>query len=204
MGRRSGSRNADFEKSREELVKRVARSAHASSSFRELAEAADVSPATLRHYFADREGVLAEVLSMQRKQGQPYMDAAATADVGDVRESLGWLLHTIAAGWSHGLGDVHALGLGAGLGDERLGPSYVNDILEPTLQSVEARIQKHIDSKELAPTNVRHAALALLSPLVLGLIHQQGLFGAKCRPLELSAFIDDHVEHFVRAYGKRK
>ncbi|MBX7113370.1 MAG: TetR/AcrR family transcriptional regulator [Myxococcaceae bacterium] len=203
MGRRSGSKNADYLKSKEKLVERLSASATAEASFRVLAERAKVSPATLRHYFQDREGVFDAVFSHHRKKGQPYMQAAAQADVGQVRDALRWLLKGVVSGWQRGLGAVHGLGLGAGLGDARVGPSYVNEILEPTLQSVEARLQRHIDLGELKKTHVRYAALALLSPVVLGLIHQQGLFGAKCRPLDLGAFIDDHVEHFVGAYAVR-
>src|SRR4051812_45801144 len=136
MAGTAGSRNADFEESKAKLVRRLARSASASSSFRELAVKAKVSTATLRHYFGDREGVLEQVLAHQRTQGEPYLEAAAVAEIGDVGESLSWLLHTIAGAWSRGLGDVHGLGIGAGLGDKRLGPAYVNEVLEPTLQSV--------------------------------------------------------------------
>lgn len=204
MARLAGSRNNDFEASKRQLLIRLARRATAGSSFRQLASQAKVSPATLRHYFRDRETVLHEVLVLQRSQGGPYLIAAAHAEMGDVRESLRWLLTAIAGAWTRSLGPIHALGIGAGLGDPRLGPSYVNEILEPTLQSVEQRLQKHIDSGELFRTNVRHAALALLSPVLLGLLHQQGLFGSRCRPLDLGAFIDDHLEHFLKSYMASK
>ncbi len=202
MGRTKGARNADYLKSRDKLVTLLARTAKHSASFRALAVNARVSPATLRNYFGDREGVLDAVLAYQREKGNPYRRAVADAHAGDVRTALTWVLEEVAAGWRLGLGKVHALGLCAGLDDAHLGPSYVNEILEPTLQSVEARIQRHIDSRELRDSNVRYAALALLSPLLLGLIHQHGLFGSKCRPLDLKAFIVDHVEHFVRAYER--
>ncbi len=111
-------------------------------------------------------------------------------------------VQSVAFGWKNGVGAIHLLGLHAGLGHRQLGPAYVTEILEPTLQSAEARIARHIEKKGLAECDVRHAALALLSPLVLGLLHQDGLFGAKCRTLDLDAFLDDHVKQFLRAHRR--
>jgi hypothetical protein len=73
-------------------------------------------------------------------------------------------------------------------------------LLEPMLQVGELFLQRHIDLGELQPCDVRQAALMLQGPLVLGLLHQENLSGARCRPLDLDAFINAHVEAFLRAF----
>ena len=205
MGRPPGRLNADHEAERARLMQRLLpallRPGGVLLSFRQLAAAADVSTATLRHYFTSRNQLVAEALVAFRREGLPHLHAAATHNVDGVRASLDWLLHQIVDGWRLGVGALHALGLGAGLGHELLGPAYVNEILEPTLQAIEVRLYRHIAGGELEACDVRHAALALLSPLLVGLLHQDSLSGARCRPLDLERFLADHLSHFLRAYA---
>ena len=73
-------------------------------------------------------------------------------------------------------------------------------LLEPLLQAGEQHLQRHLDAGQLAPCDVRRAALTLQGPLVLGLLHQDNLSGDGCRPLDLDAFIDAHVDAFLRAF----
>jgi AcrR family transcriptional regulator len=186
------------------LVPSLLRPGGATLSFREMAAATGKSPATLRHYFGNREALLVESLVTLRRAGAPYLHSAATQPIEGVRASLEWLLKEIVKGWRAAVGMVHALGLTAGLGDEKLGPAYVTEVLEPTLQSAEARIALHIASGELEPCDVRHAAIELLSPLIFGLLHQDNLLGARCRPLDLDQFLNEHLDRFLRAYGRRE
>lgn len=205
MSRPIGRRNADYEQERQHLVERLRpallQPGGAELSFREMAAAAAVSPATLRHYFGSREQLLAEFMIELRRLGLPHLLAAATQPIEGVRESLDWLLRQIVKGWRFGVGSIHTLGLTAGLGHDKLGPAYINEVLEPTLQAAEARIARHVSTGELEPCDLRHAALELLSPLVLGLLHQENLHGAGCRPLDLEAFLVDHLDRFLRAHG---
>jgi AcrR family transcriptional regulator len=203
--RPAGSRNADFEETRAGLLRaiRAALSGErlAQASLRELAAAAGASVATLRHYFGSREGVIAACLAELHAQGKPYLLEVAAGATGDAATSLRWLVQQVLAGLRLGVGDVHALGLHAGMGNETLGPAYVQEILEPTLQAVEARLARHVAAGELRPMNVRHAAIALISPVLVAWLHQAALGGARCRPLDLAAFTEDHVAAFLRAHG---
>jgi AcrR family transcriptional regulator len=205
MARVKGSRNADYEKERERLLhavrERLLAKDGAQASFRELSEVAGVSVATLRHYFGSREALLAEVMADMHQRGLPYLHATATEFHGPVRESLKWLLQQFLMGWRAGVGEVHAFGLTASLGHEKLGPVYVQELLEPTLQATEARLSRHIADGELRRCDVRHAALELVCPVVLGLLHQVQLAGSRCRPLDVERFLEDHLDTFLRAHA---
>lgn len=201
MARVTGTRNGDYDESKRRLLATLSAAAQqgdiAALSHRELAAVAKVSVATLRHYFGSRSELFAELMAFMHEQGAMHLEQAATRPIDDVNESLDWLLRSIVLGWKFGVAGLHRFGLVAGMGDPQLGPAYVNHILEPALQACEARLSRHIANGQLAPCDVRHAALRLISPLLLGLIHQDGLFGSTCRPLDLDAFLDDLRSHFI-------
>jgi AcrR family transcriptional regulator len=205
MTRAKGSRNADYAQARARLVEavraRVCEPGGAQASFRELAEVAGVSVATLRHYFGTREALLVEVMAAMHRSGLPFMHLGATEVHGSLRESVTWFLGFLLQGWTRGVGAMQAFGLTAGLGHETLGPAYVQELLEPTLQVAELRLARHMAEGEMRRCDVRHAALALVSPVVLALLHQGALSGARCRPLDVPRFLEDHVDAFVRAYA---
>jgi len=205
MARTAGSRNADYEESRLALARRLASAVMAEggvrASLRQLAEAADTSVATLKHYFADREGVVRAVMEAFRIDGAPYMAQASTPVAGPLRDSLATFLRRVVTAWRrHGVGKMQASMLAFGLSAKGLGPSYVTLMLEPFLQTGEALLRQHIDAGELAPCDVRHASLTLLGPLVLALLHQDSLDGASCRPLNLDALVPAHVDAFLAAF----
>ncbi|NJO12111.1 MAG: hypothetical protein HC872_00060 [Gammaproteobacteria bacterium] len=109
-------------------------------------------------------------------------------------------LQEIATGWHRGVGAVHAVGLTEGLKSDKAGLSYLLDVLEPTLQALEARLQVHIDRGEMRAADTRHAALWLLSPVLLALLHQHELGGTRCRPLDVEALLQEHALVFASVY----
>lgn len=195
MGRRAGSRNADFEATRAGLLasigQRLAQADGVGASMHELADAAGVSPATLRHYFGDRDAVIVAYLEDCFGKGARYAALVATEPLhATAAESLGWALGQIRVGLERSpLGKIHAFGLRAGLESPLLGPSYLNNLLEPTLRCVEARIERHQARGELVGRDPRMLALQLVSPLLLAVLHQRSLFGCTLRPLDLDALL---------------
>jgi len=206
MPRTSGARNADYDQERTRLalaiMARLREPDGASASLRELAVGAGVSVATLKHYFGSRDGVIRAALEVLHGQGARYIVEVATAEHGPVTESLRWTLQSIAGAWrKHGLGRVHAMGIAAGVQSDALGPAYLEHVLEPTLVAVEARLATHVARGELERCDLRAAALLLVSPLVLGLLHQGELGGSKCRPLDVDKFVEELLARFLRAYA---
>ena len=208
MGRAKGSRNKDFEDARRTIAGSVLR--HASGhpgdapSFRELARIAEVTPNTLRHYFPSRDAVFVAALASAHEEGAVHLERASGAGVAipALEASIREYLEYFAAGFRHGVGHLIAFGLGAGLGNDVVGPAFLNSVLEPTLAALECRLDLHAKRGELVPCDVRLAALSLLSPLLVGLLHQQPLGGARCRPLAIATVVDEQVTRFLAAYGR--
>jgi AcrR family transcriptional regulator len=205
VGRRRGSKNADYVEARaailERLLTQVGLSGRYHLSFRELAQAAGVTPSTLRHYFGNRDGVLAATFGRIHQGGMPFIAAAATEEHGPVAESLAWFLGSVRTGWEFGVGKAHAFGLTEGLADPALGQAYLTHLLEPTLQAAEARLARHVAQGELGPCDVRQAAVSLLAPVILALLHQDALCGTAVRPLDLDAFVAGHLGRFLAAHA---
>ena len=205
MGRRAGSRNLDYDWTRSRIVANLVRfvlsTERSNLSFREFAQAAGVSPSTLRHYFPGREQVVEAVLAGIQELGLRYVAEGSSADRGPAPVALRWFLGYLAEGWARGLGRAHVLGLVEGLGEPAVGPAYLRNLLEPSLQSAEARVALHVARGELGPCDVRQAAIALVAPVLLALLHQQALGGGGVRHLDVEAFVDEHVRRFLRAYA---
>lgn len=207
MGRPKGSRNADYQAKREalamQLIPRLLQPDGIDASMREFARCADVSVPTLRHYFDDRDGLVSACLEVMQGMGAPHLVRAADDGLdGGLHASLMWVLREFVEGWRNGIGQMVTVGLVAGVGNTTIGPTYVSTILEPTLQSLERRLAHHAQRGELqANADLRHASLTLMCPVILGLMHQGPLSGSTLRPLDVEAFLEDHVARFVRGWS---
>lgn len=206
MSRPAGRRNADYASTREVLLERartrLLTADGAEASLRELARASQVSTPTLRHYFATREALIEAVLARDHTSALPYLHHIAAGELPPLRASLIGVLGYLLSGLTDsGLAQLHVLGLRSGLKHPSLGPAYLTEVLEPSLVALEARLQRHAARGELRGENTRVAALQLVSPLLLAVLHQRELGGATCRPLDLPALLEPHVEAFIRAWA---
>jgi AcrR family transcriptional regulator len=205
VGRRPGSRNADYELTRDAMLAKLRTVLAASGgmrlSLRELAARVDCEPRTLRHYFGDRTDLLQALFEHDHRVGLPALHIVADGELGPVRDSLRRMLEFVRRGFINGgLTDVHIVGLSAGLEQRGLGHSYLAELLEPTLQSLEKRIERHQKQGDLKARNARHAALQLLGSALLVFLHQHALGGKQQRLLDESAFLDDIVDDFLAAH----
>jgi AcrR family transcriptional regulator len=205
MARKTGDRNRDYQQKREQILaalqQRLLKEDAARVSMSELAAAAGVSLSSLRHHVGTRAEVIGAVLERLGRLGVPFTASIALPPTEPLAESLRKVMASLLLGLRLGVLEVHALGIATGLRDRTVGPAYLNQVLEPTLACVEARLQHHVDRGELPPCDVRLATLSLLSPLILASLHQSGLGGDCVRPLPLERVCDEQVERFLRAYG---
>jgi AcrR family transcriptional regulator len=174
----------------------------AGASLRELAAAAGVSQATIRHYVGDRPGAIRAVLEHHHQLGEEFLRLVAAEPLGDLRSSVARYLQLLLEGVRAGVGALLQVGIGNGRADPQVARACLSEVLEPTLQSLEVRLQRHIAAGQMRETEVRFAALQLVAPLVLALVHQDDLDGATYRPLDVAAFIAHQTDAFVRAYGR--
>ena len=206
MGRPSGTRSHDHEVRRTEILQRLAQRLVARdamhASYRELGAAADVSISTLQHYFGRRADIVAAVLQHAEKSAVPHL-AHMRAPEGRFRESIEAALAYMRLGFERfGLGDTHALGLVEGMRDTAMGPMVVDCILEPSIDAITTRLEAHQARGEMRPdVEARHAAIMLLAPVVLIMLHQHELGGAARHPADMDRFFADLSQAFVRAHG---
>jgi AcrR family transcriptional regulator len=204
MPRPKGSPNDDFAASRAALLLKLRKALlgpQPPSSLRALAQTADVAVPTLRHYFGDKDAVLAAVFADCHGGSARELQVAATP-TGSFKKSILDLVQHVADGFRYGkLDSLHAVGLTEGLAAQHVAQAYLNEILEPTIAATTMRLQAHIDRGEMRVVKARHAAVALLSPIVLLFLHQNKLNGAKSHPTDIEAFLVTHVDAFVRGYA---
>ena len=204
MARPTGARNADYEAKRAEMMLAIRR--HLSSpegrlsSYRDLARACGVSVPTLNHYFGSREKMVQAILADALEKGQPYIERAAVPD-GPFTQSIGKLIGEITLAFSTALSGLSATGLLEGLHHPTLGPVFLEATLEPLIDSLTKRLSAHMNAGDMRPTDARAAALILISPIIMVFLHQRDLGGAERWPLDIDAFVEVHVDAFVRAFA---
>jgi AcrR family transcriptional regulator len=186
------------------ITARLMRRETARPSFRQLAEAGEVSTPTLRHYFADRPNLMAAILENYLAEGRRGLEAVAepTGDLEtSVRDYAAALLEAMRRPREVRLGDVFAVSLGEGLLDGRIGPAAITSILDPTVEVLRRRLDVHVARGEMIAADTRAAALMLLSPMLVAILHQDHLGGETASPIDLAAVLDEICSAFLRAYA---
>jgi AcrR family transcriptional regulator len=209
MSRTAGALNQDHQAKRLDLARRVLQAVvegGSNISLNELARETGQSVPTLKHYFGDRAGAVAEALRSVRQDASTHIASIASPGALGLPASLTKVANDLAQAWvPFGVGKLFAVGMAAGLFERSIGPAYLDGVLEPTVLAMEARLRTHAERGELSvdpgdALAIRTAALGFLSPLLVALLHQTALEGATCRPLDLRAFIREHVERFMTGY----
>lgn len=206
MARPSGTRNPGYAEKRRRLAQAAIGpllDLESPLSLRQVARAAGVSVPTMRHYFDDLDGVTEAAFELMREQGRPYEQrlSGELESPGPLESSVRWLVRFVHNGWRIGVARMHAAGIARGLESEPRGRAYVDGLLEPLLQAVEARLMIHRERGELHPVDLRQAALSLVAPLVLAWLHQDALGGVTCRPMDQDAFAEGHISGWLRGYA---
>jgi AcrR family transcriptional regulator len=206
--RAKGVKNADYGVKRRELLDRMlprfARLDLERPSLRQLAAAAEVTAPTLQHYFGDRTGVVAALLEEYRHRGEERLGFVALASGGfaqSMREFAHSFIFGMRAGSGVRLGDMLAASLCEGIADPGVSPYALTHIIDPAVDALTARLAVHAERGEMVGTDLRAAALMLLSPLMVAVLHQDQMQGRISRHMELDALADEVSAAFVRAYA---
>ena len=212
MGRPPGARDREYDAKRTALARslsgRLQRVDGAPAALSDLAVTAGVSTTTLRHYFGDRDGVVRAVLETVRDDSERYLRGGTTVRGRPPERTLpDLLLGTVLAWRDHGLDRTLTGALAVGLGSATRGPHVVASLLEPLLQAVEGLLAEHAERGELpalSAERAREAALALVAPLLLALLHQHALDGRTVRPLDVESLARSHAELVLAGLRHRR
>lgn len=204
MARPHGSRNFAYEHKKTEILRKLDPVVFSAGpnrpSFRDLAHFADVHPNTLRHYFGDRAGVIAALLSLVEQEGEENGARVRSLSRLPPVQGLPLLVRWIVDAWDDNLHGLHGGSLAEGLGDRVVGPAYVRHILEPSLRAVETLLHSYVERGLFPPMDVRLAALTLLSPVMFMLLHQRTLGGDVLRPLDLDRATAHHIARWCAGW----
>ncbi len=200
MGRRPGTRNANYEERRANLAQAALQAflgpQGQPASFRAIAQALGEDPRTLRHYFGNADGLFRATFETLEDRSRHFRDDVfAKREEGPVA-TLTHFCHSFLTGWSYGMDQLFHVALAGGLENDVRGPIIVHHLLEPTLLTVEELLDYYVQCGEL-DVDPRMGALSFVPPLLFGLLHQDSLRGRDIRPLDLEGFVDDHVARFV-------
>lgn len=208
MPRAKGVKNADYETKRRELLDRMlprfARLDVERPSLRQLAAAAEVTAPTLQHYFGDRTGVVAALLEEYRCRGETRLEMVSKANGAFAQSMRDFALSLVSGMQAQGhvrLGDVMAASLCEGLADPQVSQLALNHMIDPAVDALVVRLEEHAARGEIIDADLRSAALMLLSPLLLAVLHQDQMRGSQSRRIELSGLAEQVSAAFVRAYA---
>ncbi len=199
-----GAKDADYPEKRSALVARLRERLALSNvdhpSFRQLAEFAAISQATLRHYFGNLTDLIVAVLEAQAAEGAPYL-AHLSRPSGDFEQSIAAAISYLANGQRQQIvRAIHTIGNAEGVRRTAAGTAYRTAILDTILLAVKSRLDAHVLAGDMRPCDTRTAAIALCAPVLLFFQHQSDLGGQSSEPIDFSAFVTEHVEGFVRGY----
>jgi AcrR family transcriptional regulator len=163
-----------------------------------------VTVPTLKHYFGGRSEIVEAILKEYLRHGQERLQRVATAQLPfaeSIREFAHGLIQGMSARREVRLGDVFAVSLAEGLLDPDIGPAALKHVVDPSVDALATRLRQHMAQGEMTPSDANAAALMLLSPLLIAVLHQDQLCGALHRPVELAHLADEVSAAFVRAYA---
>jgi len=183
MARTKGSGNKDSAERKRQILDGIWQAMRESKgkplSWREMAVAGGVGPATLSHHFGKRDDVVAAVLTAKCEEGAEPLGILAQPTSNTLEQSLTDALDHMILGLSQfDVGDLVGLGMAEGMYHQTLGPQFVRDGLEPIIEGIQKRLQTHKDNGDIQNnTDLRNAAILLASPILLTYTHQTPLSG---------------------------
>lgn len=184
-----------------ELLSILARTAiserSAPVSLRQFAIQAGVSEPTLRHYFTDRRGVVIAIIAHFAEGARDWLARSAEPQSSVEGAVRGYGALAMEGADTDLFAQAHAFALVESIHDPVVARAYLDTIIEPSLKAIEQRLAPGADPDHANPDRVRHAALALYSPVLIAVLHQRLLKGSEARPLDMSAFFDDLAALFA-------
>ncbi len=96
---------------------------------------------------------------------------------------------------------MFAVSLAEGLLAPDISLFTLQHVIDPAVDGLEARLRRHQARGEMRSADPRAAALMLISPMLLAVLHQDQMGGAASYPLDLDSFAEQTAAAFVRAFS---
>lgn len=203
MPRVRGARNANYELRRRELLQtirsKLAEAGRSRPSWRDLLAAAEISASSMRHYFGNREFVVEAMMRDDFRLAGEHIRELEFTDLPYAQSVLD-LIENVSVGLQNGVSRIISTGLVESLLHPRLGPVFLECVMDPSISAIERRLRLHDDRGEVQLGNARIAAVHLFSPLMTIWLHQSELAGSETSPLHIPSFCEAHADAFLRAY----
>jgi AcrR family transcriptional regulator len=167
-------------------------------SLRQFAIQAGVSEPTLRHYFNDRQGVVIAIIGYFAEGARDWLARSAEPSKTVADAVAGYAELAMEGSDTDIFAQAHAFALVESIHDPVVARAYLDMIIEPSLQAIEARLAPALDPGGAAPERVRHAALNLYASVLIAVVHQRLLRGAEARPLDMGRFFSDLTSLFTQ------
>lgn len=205
MPRPPGTKNREFEQKRDALLDQVERrlsepDGHR-AGIRALANAAGVTYPTLKHYFGDRDAIVSALLTQRADGAKRYLQQMASTKLPFQDSVFEAAMFLAGAAGAERFRALHEIGLREGLRQPATARTYLVSILEPTIAALETRLTLHINNGEMRNSSTRIAALSLISPIYVSMLHQHGLGGLDLRQLDIMQLARELAANFIRAYA---
>jgi AcrR family transcriptional regulator len=201
MARTPGARNYNFDAKRLALLNSVIHFALSGEiqrpSLRQLALAAETSEPTLRHYFTDRKGLVIAMMVELGERAQPIWR--------QLEEPAPTVEEAVAACFRHALARMeddifvrmHAFGMVEGMAEPDVGQAYLEHMCWSRRSSACASsspARPGLATED--PNELRTAAIAMFSPVIMMSLHQHLLGGRAVAPLDNQSSVE-HLSNWL-------
>nr|WP_321359622.1 TetR/AcrR family transcriptional regulator [uncultured Hyphomonas sp.] len=187
MARTAGARNYNFDVKRAALLDSVITFALSDEierpSLRQLALAAGTSEPTLRHYFTDRKGLIIAMMAELGERARPIWQELEqpSENITDAIDEC--FRHALTRIGDQRFFRMHAFGMVEGMAEPGAGQAYLEHILEPSFSSICNKLSRTPGAPD-DPDEIRSAAIAMFSPVIVTCLHQHLLGGRSFAPLD--------------------
>lgn len=172
---------------------------YAAARLDDVARRAGVTKGTIYLYYPNKTALFKAVVRQSLVPRLEQAEAASGAHRGSSADALRQLMWTLwrTIGETR-LSGIPKLIIAEAANFPELARFYWNEVASRALALVGSLIQRGIARREFRRVNPRFATMSLVGPLLFAVIFKHSLLPVSGVQLDFSAFIDAHLENFLR------